>query len=338
MSGLGVSTTSSAPRALVLGGTAFIGVHLVVALVAADWQVTLFNRGRTSPEAFGSLEQLRGDRDGDVSALAGREWDVVFDLTGYHPSQIDRVAEHLAGRCGHYVFVSSVSAYASAAHPGTTEDAPLATLDGPMPDEVDAASYGPLKALCEARVTDLFESRTIVRPTIVVGPLDPTDRFTYWVQRLSEPGPHLVPPDLDAQVQHIDARDLAAWMVHLGAAREAGTFNAAAQPTAFGRLTQAVADAAGTPSDLLQLTVEELEAAEVRPWLDLPLWLPPSEQELAGFFQVDSSRAAAAGLRTRPLEDTVRDTLAWVDERGRPELTTGLSREREAELIPRHRS
>ena len=184
--------------------------------MAEGWDVTLFNRGVAQPDLFASLDRLRGDRDGDVSALRGRAWDVVFDLSGYHPDQIDRTAAHLAAGCGHYVFVSSISAYANFRCPGTTEEAPLAQFDGPVPTEVDGASYGPLKALCEERVTDLFASRTIVRPTVIVGPHDPSDRLTYWVLRLSVAGQHIVPPDLDAAVQHIDVRDLPAWLIRLG--------------------------------------------------------------------------------------------------------------------------
>ncbi|MFV0374849.1 NAD-dependent epimerase/dehydratase family protein [Microbacterium sp.] len=326
----------SQKRALVLGGTEFLGVHLVEALVAAGWNVTLFNRGITQPEVFGSLERLRGDRDGDVSALDGRTWDVVFDLSAFHPDQVDRTADHLVGRCGHYVFVSSVSAYADFRRSGTTEEAPLGQLDDPAPTEVDGASYGPLKALCEARVTDLFASRTIVRPTVVVGPHDPSDRLTYWVLRLSEAGQHVVPPDLDAAVQCIDARDLAVWMVQLGASRDNGVYNAAADYTPFACLARVIADAAGVELQPVQLTEEQMAAEEVRPWLDLPLWLPPADLNMRGFFQVDASRAVSAGLSTRPLADTVRDTLEWARARDADELRIGLSRERDAELVARY--
>lgn len=326
----------SQKRILVLGGTEFLGVHLVEALLTTGWDVTLFNRGVTQPDLFDSLERLRGDRDGDVSALEGRTWDVVFDLSAFHPDQVDRTADHLVGRCGHYVFVSSVSAYADFRHSGTKEEAPLGQLDGPVPAEVDRASYGPLKALCEARVTDLFASRTIVRPTVVVGPHDPSDRLTYWVLRLSEAGQHVVPPDLDSAVQYIDARDLAAWMVRLGASRDNEVYNAAADHTPFARLARVIADVAGVEVQSVQLTEKQMAAEEVRPWLDLPLWLPPADLDMRGFFQVDASRAVSAGLRTRPLADTVRDTLEWARARDADELRIGLSNERDAELVARY--
>ncbi|ASO21794.1 2'-hydroxyisoflavone reductase [Actinoalloteichus hoggarensis] len=321
-------------KALVLGGTEFLGIHLVTELIDDGWEVTLFNRGVTNPDLFASSARLRGDRDSDVTALAGHEWDVVYDLTASHPEQITRSAEHLAGHCGHYVFISTISVYDGFPEPGITEDAPLATIEGPVPAEVDGDSYGALKALCERRVAALFESHTIVRPAIIAGPHDPSDRFTYWVSRLSTPGPHLVPPVLDTPVQYIDARDLARWLVVLGATRVRGVFNAAAAPVRFADLLDAVAEAVDTPLRPVQLTEEQLAAEEVRPWFDLPLWLPPAEATMRGFFGIDSSAAAEAGLRHRPIGETARDTLTWL--RGRNAevpLLLGLSPEREAELV-----
>ncbi|KGM13449.1 epimerase [Cellulomonas bogoriensis 69B4 = DSM 16987] len=319
-----------------LGGTEFLGVHLVEGLLAAGWEVTLFNRGLTGPDLFASSVRLRGDRDGDVSALAGGEWDVVFDLSAYHPDQVVRSARYLVDRCRHYVLVSSVSVYAHLPGPGTTEDGVLARIEGPVPREVDGASYGPLKVLCEERVTELFPSRTVVRPTVVVGPGDPSDRFTYWVRRLAEGGAHVVPPDMTRPVQHIDARDLAAWMVGLGAGRVNGVFNAAAEPVPFGDLAQVIADVAGVDLRPVQLTGEQMTVEGVRPWADLPLWLPPEDVDMRGFFQVDASRAVHAGLRVRPLADTVRDTLEWARGRDDDELRTGLSRERDQDLAARY--
>lgn len=324
------------PKALVLGGTEFLGIHLVKGLIDDDWEVTLFNRGVTNPDLFDSLVRLRGDRDSDVSALAGHEWDVVYDLSAFHPGQIARSAEHLAGHCGHYVFISTVSVYEGFQEPGTTEDAPLAFLEGPVPDEVDNTSYGPLKALCEKRVAELFDGHTIIRPTIIAGPHDPTDRFTYWVSRVSTPGPHVVPPAFDSSMQYIDVRDLAAWLVQLGTTREPGTFNTAADSMRFGDFLGAVAEVARTPLRPVRLTEEQMTAEEVRPWLDLPLWLPPADLAMRGFFDVDSSRAVATGLRNRPIRETIHDTLVWARAHAADELRFGLSPEREAELVAKY--
>lgn len=319
-----------------LGGTEFLGIHLVDRLLAQGWQVTLFNRGITQPELFDSVEKLRGDRDSDVAAIEQGHWDVVFDLSGYHPDQITRSAQHLTTRCDHYVFVSTVSAYEHFREPGTTEESPLAHFDGPVPTEVDGATYGPLKALCEERVAALFPSHTVIRPTVIVGPHDPSDRFTYWVSRLSEPGPHVVPPTLDSHVQYVDARDLAQWLVLLGARRTPGVFNAAAEHVPFHDLVETATRVAGTELCPVQLTDEQMAAEEVRAWLDLPMWLPPEDLNMAGFFTIDASRAAAAGLPSRPLSETVRDTLAWVRSRGAESLRTGLQPDRERELVERY--
>jgi len=326
----------SAQRALVLGGTEFAGRHLVTALLAGGAAVSLFNRALTNPGLFPAAEQLVGDRHADVAALVGREWDVVYDLSAYHPDDVVRCGQVLAGHTGHYVFVSTISAYADLAEPGVTEDAPLAELTGPIPEKFERELYGPLKALCEARVVGLFPGATIIRPTIIVGPHDPTDRFTYWVQRLSEPGAHLMPPDVAASVQYIDARDLGDFMVLAGTRRLAGPFNLAAPPVTFTDLVAAIAAETGASVEPISLGVEELAAAGVAAWSDLPLVISTDEPELRGMFQVTQQRAAAAGLMIRPLRRTVRDILDWLADRGDVPLRTGLSPQREAELVARY--
>lgn len=321
-------------RALVLGGTRFVGRHLVDALLAGGWRVWLFNRGLTGPGLFPDVTQLVGDRHGDVSALAGGEWDAVFDVSAYHPSEVDRTAQVLRGRCGHYVFVSSISAYAALPVTGLGEDTALATVTGPVPDEVDSDSYGPLKALCEVRVADLFHSCTIIRSTIVVGPHDPTDRFTYWVQRLSEPGAHVLPPDPTVALQCIDVRDLADFTVVAADSRLRGAFNAAAPPLRFADLVAAIIAETGVVFRWVPLSAADMAAEGVRPWSDLPLVLPFDDVGMRGMFGVSTERAVAAGLVVRPLRDTVRDTLSWAIGRGGG-LRAGLSQEREADLVAR---
>jgi len=333
-------------RALVLGGTKFLGVHLVEALLREGWDVATFTRGRTNPDLFEGVTRLHGNRRGDAAALADGSWDVVHDLTAYHPAEVHRVADALAGRVGHYVLVSTISVYADVRAPGVTEDAPLATVDGPLPDGLDRnlELYGPLKALCERAVAERFASHAVVRPSIIAGPHDPTDRFTAWVVRMSEPGPHVTPP-LDAPVQWVDARDLADFLVHVGADEVPGVFNAATPPVPFEALLRTVADEAGVPFEPVVLSDEQREAAGVRAWADLPLWL--DDEAMRGLLEVDVTRARAAGLLARPTVETVRDTLAWFrgrgaderrpDEQASDELRAGLSRARDAELAARYR-
>jgi 2'-hydroxyisoflavone reductase len=320
--------------ALVLGGTSFVGRHLVRRLLDDGWTVTLFNRGQTNAGLFPEVVHLTGDRSGDVSALASGSWDVAFDVNAYHAEDVDRSGDVLRSRCGHYVFVSTVSVYDDLGRPGLTEDDALIELDRrDQPSDRDV--YGGRKVQCERRVAALFDSHTVVRPSVVAGPYDPTDRFTYWVVRLGEPGPHAVPPDLDADLQYIDARDLAAFTAALGRERTAGVFNAAAPPQPFGALVETVAAVTGVTGPRVRIPAERLEAEGVTGWTDLPLWVSPQDDAVRGLLSVDASRGLAAGLDIRDLARTVEDTLAWA--RAEPhDLRAGLSRERVAELARRY--
>lgn len=330
-----VAGMSTEQRALVLGGTSFVGRHLVDSLLRTGWTVTLFNRGTTNAGLFEGVARLQGDRRADTSVLATGEWDVVFDVNGYLPSEIDRAAEQLATRCEHYVYVSTMSVYESFATLGLTEDSPLAVRSEPVPEKVDNATYGPLKVLCEARVAALYPSHAIVRPTVIAGPHDPTDRFTYWPARLSESGPHLVPPSTDGPILYIDARDLADFTEHLGATRTAGVFNTAAEPLPFEDYLAAIIEVLGergvTP-DLVPLSADAVGADGIQPWSELPMWVDPSDATMVGFVRLHSAKAFAAGLTIRPLVDTIRDALAWFATIDRP-LSTGLTAERERELL-----
>ena len=321
--------------ALVLGGTQFVGRHLVQALLDAGWEVSLFSRGRTNPDLFPQARRLTGDRRSDVTALQDGRWDVVFDVSAYHPDDITRVADAVQDRCGHYVLVSSVSAYADVSAPGVTEDAPLAAIDGPVPEEYDQQYYGELKALCEAVTADRFPVTTMIRPTVVDGPYDTTERMTSWVDRLAAPGAHLIPPDTSTPFQYIDARDLADFMVRVATEGITGPFTVAAEPATFRQLLAGIADVVGG-ARTYALTQQQLDDEGVQPWVDLPLWLPADTPGRAGFFALDPSRALAAGLRTRPLLDTVRDTHAWSAAREGDGPRFGIALEREAELAGRY--
>jgi 2'-hydroxyisoflavone reductase len=316
-------------KLLVLGGTAFLGRHVVEAALRLGDDVTTFTRGQTNPELHPEAEALTGDRDGGLDALRGRSWDGVIDTSGYVP-RIVRASAELLRDSGRYVFVSSVSAYASHAAP-FAEGAPLAELDDPATEDVGAA-YGALKAACEGVVEEAFGERgTSVRAGLIVGPYDPTDRFTYWPVRISEGGEVLVPGVPARPVQFVDARDLAVWMVELAARGPGGAFNATgpAARLTMGELVERIAAATGSGCRFTWVDEETILAAGVESWTELPLWAAGHEYE--GLMQADVGKALAAGLTFRPLEDTALDTLAWAREAG-PQRPT-LSREREREIL-----
>jgi len=298
-------------RILVLGGTRFLGRAFVEAALGRGHAVTLFNRGHTHPELFAGVERFRGDRDGGLAALAGREWDAVMDPSGYVPRVVAEAARALAPCAGRYLFVSSVSAYAEPLLAGADENAPLAVLKDAETEEIGGESYGGMKALCEAHVLEAFGARAaVVRPGLIVGPHDTTDRFPYWVRRLAAGGDVLAPGEPSAPVQLIDVRDLAGWMVGLLERGVAGTFNAVGPelPLTLGECLARMASALGSRAHLVWVTEGFLRAQGVQPWVEMPLWLHATD---SGFAQIRNDRAIGAGLRFRPLEETARDTLAW---------------------------
>jgi len=332
---------------LIIGGTRFLGRHLVDAALARGDQVTLFNRGQTSTDVPAGVQWIQGDRQGDLAMLATGHWDAVVDTCGYLPADVGRMAQALAGRVGRYAFISSVSAYASSAQPNA-EDAPLGRMADTDTTVVDGRTYGPLKALCEAAVTHaLGDARSLlIRPGLIVGPHDPTGRFTWWPARLARAAvdglPVLAPGAPARPLQFIDVRDLAAWTLYLLRTGASGAFNAVAPPafTTWGGLIDACARAAGGPSPHIRwLPDAGLLAAGVQPWSDLPLWLPaegPDAAEHAAFMAVPAHKALAGGLTLRSLDQTVADTLAWwrgLPAKAQAFKATGLAPEREATLL-----
>lgn len=325
-------------RILILGGTVFLGRHLTEAAHARSHEVTLFNRGQSNPALYPEVEQLHGDRDGGLAPLAGRRWDAAIDTSGYPPRVVRESAELLAGNVGTYTFISSKSAYADMSRPGVDESAPLATLpEGASMAEMTGETYGALKALCEREVEAALPGRAlIVRPGLIVGPYDPTDRFTYWPHRLAAGGEALAPEPRDKHVQFIDARDLAEWIVRMVEHGATGVYNANGRPgvLTMAALLDACVRVAGSDTTLTWVTEPFLLEHGVAPWMDLPLWIPTSETAMAGFLEGSVARALAAGLTLRPLEETIGDTLAW--DATRPPDTprkAGLSGEREAALL-----
>lgn len=296
-------------KVLILGGTVFLGRAITEAALAAGHEVTLFNRGKTGADLFPDVEKLRGDRDGGLTPLAGRKWDVVIDPSGYVPRLVRASAELLRDAVEHYTFISSISVYSTPAA-GMDESAPLHTLADETVEEVNGETYGGLKVLCENVVDEVMPGRGFnVRAGLIVGPHDPTDRFTYWVVRASQAGKMLVPP-LDAPLQVIDVRDLSAWIIRMAEARKAGTYNATGpeSPLTFAETIAACVAAGGDVAEPVEVNDGFLGEQNIAPWAELPLWLPIG---MRGMMQVSVEKAQADGLSFRPLDATIRDTLAW---------------------------
>jgi 2'-hydroxyisoflavone reductase len=300
-------------KLLILGGTKFLGRHLVDAALAGGHEVTLFNRGRNNPDLYPEVEKLRGDRDGGLDALGGRRWDAVVDTSGYVPRVVRASAELLAESVGMYVFISSMSVYADFRQPND-EDSPVGTLEDESVEEITGESYGPLKALCERAVESALPGRALhVRAGLIVGPFDPTPRFPYWTARVARGGEVLAPAPRERQVQLIDARDLSEWILRMIAQKRAGVFNASGPDyklTMQGFL-EACRDASGSDARFTWVGEQFLLDAGVEAWSELPLWLPESSETHRYFLASNCEKAFAAGLAFRPLVETARDTLAW---------------------------
>lgn len=345
---------SSAFRLLILGGTAFLGPELVEAARAQNWEVTLFNRGRTNPGRFAELHSIRGDRDptkdGGLKALAeaiegGARWDAVVDTSGYFPAHVKASAELLKRAARQYVFISTVSVYAEPLKAGGDEDSPIGTIPDPTITRMSNEAYGPLKALCEREATAVFGDRaTNIRPGLIVGPGDPTDRFTYWPVRIARGGQVLIPGfkhPREAFVSMVDVRDVAEFAVRCIADGHGGTFNCSgpAGPLTFDEMVAGCKAVVSDPVEFVPVDEAWLLEQRVAPWMGLPLWIP-QESASAAMGSLSRARALAAGCTFRPLADTARDTLRWWQARAPqpPEWGTdprqpGLSATREAALL-----
>ena len=288
---------------LVLGGTRFVGRAVVDQALAIGATVTLFNRGRTAPDLYPHLETVHGDRAADLSALAGRRFDVVIDCAGYDPAVVALSAGTLRDAVDRYVFVSSVSVYADQSVP-TDEGAPL----------LDDDSYGGRKAACERIVREWYGDRALItRPGLIVGPHDPTERFAYWPRRFRREGPILAPGDPADPVQFIDVRDLAAWLTGSSAS---GVFNAVGPTLPMSEVLDACRAVTGSDQRVVWVSTADLLAAGVDPWMGVPLWIGDPASRAANL--VDGEHARAAGLTTRPITHTVTDVAMWDAARGGP--------------------
>jgi len=338
--GQGPDPSDGAMDILILGGTGFLGPHFVRTALARGHAVTLFNRGKTNPHLFPELEKLRGDRRaGDLSALEGRRFDAVIDTSGYVPRHVTASAE-LLSTSGQYLFVSSVSAYRDQGQAGLSVGDPLAPHPEPGSEELPTY-YGPLKALCEQAAEAAMPGKTtVIRPGLIVGPGDPTDRFTYWPVRLARGGEMIAPGEPRDPVQLIDARDLAAFMVECVERNLTRTYNAVgpADRLDVEAMLGAGIDALGLGAEveLTWIPAAFLAEHEVMPWMHMPVWVPPDDPEFGGLGSVDASGARADGLRFRPLAETMVETLAYWNElpaERRAEPRAGLPAAREAEVL-----
>jgi len=354
LSSLGVVAAALAPlhparakrrlRILVLGGTRFLGPHMAEYALARGHTLTFFNRGKTNAGVLPDIERIQGDRNGQLDGLKGRSWDAVIDTSGYVPRHVRLSAELLHLQVPHYLFISTVSVYASFAS-ANDERSPVGKLADESIEKVDGETYGPLKALCESAATGVYGAAhtTVLRPGLIVGPDDNTDRFTYWPARAARGGQFVAPGSPRDPVQVIDVRDLAAFAVQAVERQTVGVFNLLSPPGQFtiGDVVDASVEAAWKivdpqpPPQAVWLPADFLAAQKVAPWSDMPVWAPSVGDE-AGFALVSAARALEAGLRIRSMTETVTDTLRWHLQRPAAEqqkLKAGLSPAREAEVL-----
>jgi 2'-hydroxyisoflavone reductase len=322
-------------KILIIGGTRFLGRHLVESALARGHEVTLFNRGKTNPDLFKQVQTITGDREKDLDQVSGM-YDAVIDTCGYFPRIVRMSAEALKDKVRSYVFISSISVYDGFGKIGINESDPVGKIADETIEEITGESYGPLKALCEKAVQDVFGDRSlIIRPGLIVGPNDPTDRFTYWPVRVARGGDVLVPEKPAAPIQIIDVRDLSDFIIELIQQNVFGVFNATGpeHELTLGEMLDASKQVSGSDANFKWASVEFLNQNQVAPWSDMPAWVPDTPED-AGLSRVDISKAIRAGLKFMPLEKTIRDTLEW--EKSRPsdhEWRAGLKPEREKELL-----
>lgn len=326
-------------KLLIIGGTRFLGRALVDEGLEAGHELTLFNRGLSNPGLYPDIEQIHGDRDGDLAALGGRRWDAVIDTSGYVPRVVRASATYLADAVEHYTFISSISVYAEPTPDNLDEDAPVATIPDETTEEITGESYGALKALCEQAATEATGGRALtVRAGLIVGPHDPTDRFTYWPVRVARGGEVLTPGKPGSGVQFIDVRDLARWILSATERRLAGPYNVTGpgHPMPLSLLLDMCREVAGSDARFTWVNDAILMARDVQPFTELPLWIP---EEMGGFDSANIDKALAEGLAFRPIAETVADTLAWAN--GRPDEYAwrgGLAADKEAALLAEWRS
>ena len=321
-------------KLLILGGTVFLGRHIVEQALLAGHEVTLFNRGQSNPELFeGQVEKIQGDRAKDLTRLQGRRFDACIDPSGYLPGPVKTAGELLKDQIDRYVFVSSISVYPNYDKPGMDEDSELAELPEDVdPTVYDVAYYGAFKVLCEQAIEAEIPGRCLqVRSGLIVGPYDPTNRFTYWPARIAKGGNVLCPP-ADFPVQIIHAADQARWILHMLEADQMGVFNVTSDRGTYTvrDIVQASIKVSGSDANPIYASSDFLLEQGVGPWMEFPLWLPDSHINMS---LVSASKAMESGLQLMPLEQVVRSTLDWFKTNPEQDWPAGLASDRETKLL-----
>ena len=331
-----IGTYTERMKILVIGGTRFLGRTLVETALKQGHELTLFNRGQTNPGLFPDVENLKGDRDKDLDILKGQKWDVVVDTCGYVPRIVRKSAELLTNSVELYIFISTINVYADFSKSGIDEESLLATMKDESIEEVTGETYGPLKVLCENVVKETYPKRsTILRCGLIVGPYDPTDRFTYWPVRIMQGGEVLAPSPPHMRVQFIAATDLAHFILLLSDKRSTGVFNTTgpAQKLTMQEFLKTCDRATAGNAALTWVDEEFITSNDVD---HIPMWTP---KEWRGIFEANCNKAVDAGLSFKPIEQTIRDTLAWHATRPPSyELKVGLKPNKERELLKKWRA
>jgi 2'-hydroxyisoflavone reductase len=321
---------------LILGGTRFLGRHLVEESISRGHEVSIFTRGKTNTELYPDIERLVGDRDGDLSSLIGRNWDAVIDTSGYIPRVVNQTTSLLSSACNVYTFISSISVYKDFSHSGLTEENEVALLEDETVEEINGETYGALKSLCEVEVKKSFPDRhIIIRPGLIVGPYDNTDRFSYWPSRIGDGGEVLAPGNQETPVQFIDVRDLASFIIQQLENKSVGTYHATGpkEMLTMGYFIRACQTELNPTASITWVGDKFLYEHGVKFWTDLPLYLPLGIN-MDGFSTVNINKALQSGLTFRPLNETIRDTYEWslTREEGY-KYVAGITRDRESELL-----
>lgn len=326
-------------KLLIIGGTVFLGRHIVEYALAEGHEVTLFNRGQHNPELFPEIEKIHGDRKTDIEKLAGRSWDGVIDTCGYIPGDVEKSVSVLKDNAERYVFISSINAYRNVEKAGIDEFYPSAVMpEGASTEKMEMETYGPLKVLCENVVEEAFpEGYVNVRSGLIVGPNDPSDRFTYWIDRVAKGGKILCPGDGSTPVQFIDVRDLGKWCVKMTNSGEPGLYNATGPDyiLTMGHFLETCREVLNPGAELIWVDEGFLTENNVNPWSDMPAWAPDTQKEFHGLGKMNIYKAMEQALSFTELSKTIYDTYEWLTQSlpSDYKFRAGLPREREKQLI-----